>query len=466
MKLKTVFRCTNCEYISPKWIGKCPQCEAWNSFEEDTINVGKELKEGKTPLLINETKGTLKPEKISSVLERVKTQKEVRNYNFSAPVLNNFFGNGLVAGSLTLLAGEPGLGKSTLSLQLLRALYQGKNTVTPRLLYITAEESAFELARRSERLKIPPEIDILQSNNYEQIQSVLESFLPDVVVIDSVQTISSSSVQSSPGSVTQVSTIASQLLAISKSKNISIILVGHVTKDGQIAGPKTLEHLVDSVCMIESTESPQYRTISFSKNRFGTTSQLLLLKMEETGLNIITDPSLALLENLETGIGVVYGMSIDKDLPLVVEIQCLVGKPNFAEEGKGGGFGRREASGVKTTKLNTILAIAEKYLNLNLKNQDVYLQITGLPKNTVDDSLDLPILLAILSSVRDKPVSEIYGKNAVKYKEKLIFAGRLTLSGKIRNATLLEQRTNTSEKLGFGYNPGISQGELGQLSKI
>jgi DNA repair protein RadA/Sms len=211
--------------------------------------------------------------------------------------------------------------------------------------------------------------------------------------------------------------------------------------------------------MLESTESPQYRTLSFSKNRFGTTSQLLLLKMEETGLNIITDPSLALLENLETGIGVVYGMSIDKDLPLVVEVQALVGNPNFSAEGKGG-FGRREALGVKTTKLNTILAIAEKYLGINLKNQDVYLQVTGLPKNTVDDSLDLPILLAIISSLQEKPINIIATQKSKKLIEKPIFSGRLTLSGKIRNATQLDQRKNTSEKLGFCYNPNVTQGDL------
>jgi DNA repair protein RadA/Sms len=459
MKLKTIYRCSKCQFESPKWVGKCPQCDAWNSLAEDTINIGKDLKDGPQKILSNETRGALQPESITEVLAKIKTQKEKRLYNFSAEILNHFFGKGLVAGSLTLLAGEPGLGKSTLSLQLLRALYQGKNTPIPNLLYITAEESTFELARRSERLKIPPQINILQSNNFEQIQQVLENHKPDVVVVDSIQTMSSSQVASNPGSVSQVSTIASHLLAISKAKNISIIIVGHVTKDGQIAGPKTLEHLVDSVCMLESTESPQYRTLSFSKNRFGTTSQLLLLKMEETGLNIITDPSLALLENLETGIGVVYGMSIDKDLPLVVEIQALVGNPNFGVEGKGG-FGRREALGVKTSKLNTILAIAEKYLNINLKNQDVYLQITGLPKNADDDSLDLPILLAIISSLREKSISEIVTKKGNKLVEKPIFGGRLTLSGKIRNATQIEQRESTSKKLGFVYNPTILPGDI------
>jgi DNA repair protein RadA/Sms len=461
MKLKTIYRCSNCNFETGKWVGKCPNCDSWNTLHEDVVNVGKDLRENQQ-LLINETRGALIPTTIESTLADIKTHPEKRQYLFSADILNTFFGNGLVAGSLTLLAGEPGLGKSTLSLQLLRALYQGKNPSIPNLLYITAEESTHELARRSERLKIPKEIQILQSNNYEQIQQVLETHLPDVVIIDSIQTISSQNIASSPGSVSQVSTVASNFLALSKSKNISIIIIGHVTKEGQIAGPKTLEHLVDSVCMLESTESPMYRTLSFSKNRFGTTNQLLLLKMEESGLQIITDPSLALLENLESGVGVVYGMSIDKDLPLVVEIQALVGKPNFAAEGKSG-FGRREALGVKTTKLNTILAIAEKYLDINLKNQDVYIQVTGLPKNATDDSLDLPILMAILSSLKEKAVTDIIEKKVKKFIEKPIFAGRLTLSGKVRNATQLEQRTSTSKKLGFSYNPAIEVGDVKSL---
>jgi DNA repair protein RadA/Sms len=187
MKLKTIYRCTACQFENPKWIGKCPQCGAWNSFVEDTIKVGKDLQEGTPKILTNETRGVLQPESITQVLEKIRTQKEKRLYNFSAEILNHFFGKGLVAGSLTLLAGEPGLGKSTLSLQLLRALYQGKNSPIPNLLYITAEESTFELARRSERLKIPPQINILQSNNYEQIQQVLETHRPDVVVVDSIQ---------------------------------------------------------------------------------------------------------------------------------------------------------------------------------------------------------------------------------------------------------------------------------------
>ena len=462
MKSKTIYKCFSCGYESGKWQGKCPNCGTWNSFQE-VLKVATLDDNQKQKSIAPESDQILSPETIGKVLEKVKEQKQQRLYNFSADILNNFFGKGLVAGSLTLIAGEPGLGKSTLGLQLLRSLYQGgkkpKESESKdgiKLLYITAEESAFELARRSERLKIPKEIMVLQANNFEQIEEVLYSHKPNVVVVDSIQTIFSSSVQSNPGSVTQVSTIASQMLAISKSQNISIIVIGHVTKEGQIAGPKTLEHLVDSVLMLEPSESQQYRTLNFSKNRFGTTNSLLLLKMEETGLEIVTDPSLALLENLETGVGTCYGLAMDKDLPLVVEIQALVSKPNYG----GNMFGRREAIGVKTAKLNSILAIAEKYLDIDLKNCDIYIQLVGLPKNLQDDSLDLPILLAILSSLKDKNLTQIF-KSADN--TKLVFAGRLTFSGGLRSATTLEIRKNTAEKLGFKYNPKIETGDIAKV---
>jgi len=433
---------------------------------------------------INTDSKLLEPLSLSAILEQVKHQTTPRLYPFSAAVLNDFWNQGLVAGSLTLLAGEPGLGKSTLGLQLLRALHQGhiltnnssnihsvdpipkSNSSQPnstvdvksdqnqslKLLYITAEESSFELARRSQRLGIPVEILALQSNNFEQIDKVLTSSQPEVVIIDSIQTIFSSQIPSAPGSITQVSTIASQLLAISKAQNIAIIIIGHVTKDGQIAGPKTLEHLVDSVLLLESSESAKYRTLAFSKHRFGSTTGMLLLKMEETGLEVVTDPSLALLENLETGVGVSYGIAMDRDLPLVVEIQALVAKPMM------GGFGRREAIGIKNAKLNVILAVAEKYLDLDLKDRDIYIQIAGLPKNLSDESLDLPILLAILSSLRNKSLNQIIDGETTK--SKIVFAGRLTFSGNLRAATELDKRTNIAAKLGFQFNPNVNLGDI------
>jgi DNA repair protein RadA/Sms len=468
MKLKTVYKCSSCGTEHPKWQGKCSNCGLWNTLHEETINIGKPVA-GNKSLKIND-ESDLAPLSIKDVLKNIQNDKAARVYPYSAGILNTFWGGksefasedssntgGVVAGSFTLLGGEPGIGKSTFSLQILRALYNGSKK-PPRLLYLTAEESTQELARRSKRLNIPDAIELVQSNNFEQIHLLLNKHLPDVVIIDSIQTISSDDVAANPGSVSQVSTIATKLLAISKSKNIAIILIGHVTKDGQIAGPKTLEHLVDAVLYLQSEDSPQYRTLSFSKNRFGNTSQMLLLKMEESGLEIVTDPSLALLENLEEGVGVVYGMGLDKDLPLVVEVQALVGNEIFSEKA----FGRREAIGVSGAKLNTLLAICDKYLGINLKNRDVFVQITGLPKRTTDDSMDLPILLAILSSLTNKPVGLLLNQTT---ESKLVYAGRLTLSGNIRKATQLESRQKVAQKLKFNYNNGITDGSVSNLIK-
>jgi DNA repair protein RadA/Sms len=456
------YKCKVCSYSSLKWQGKCPECEAWNSFEEVAVKPKNAAGKPPHPNLIAE-QAVLNPLSLEELAQQLKSSTDERIYEFSAPPLNAFWGGGLVAGSLTLLAGEPGLGKSTLALQLLRTLWKGaeksKLKDKPGLLYITAEESSFELARRSLRLDIPREIMILQSNSLEQIEGVLNTSRPQVVIIDSIQTIFSQQVQSAPGSVAQVSNIAAQLLAISKSRNISLIVIGHVTKEGQIAGPKTLEHLVDSVLTLEPAENPQYRSLSFSKHRFGQTSSLMLMKMESNGLQIVADPSLALLENVETGVGVAYGLALDKDLPLVVEIQALVVQSGVS----GNYFGRREAIGLKGSKLNTILAIIEKYLDLSLQSCDVYLQITGLPKSLVDDSLDLAILMSILSSVANAKISELIISKTVKQTEarptKPVYAGRLTLSGNLRQATNDETRKNTAKKLGFEYNWGINKSE-------
>ncbi len=454
-KSKTVFVCKECSYENPKWLGKCPNCGVWNSFEEqlksdpDNPNLTKSINQNQNLLVSS----------LADVLEQSKNNSEKRFYPFASNALNQFWGGGLVVGSLTLLAGEPGLGKSTLALQLLRSLFFGERANPPKLLYVTAEESIMELARRSQRLEIPKQIWVMQSNQFEQIEKVIQTYKPQVVVIDSIQTIFSNQLDSNPGSISQVSSLTSGFLAICKSLSISIIIIGHVTKEGQIAGPKTLEHLVDSVILIEPTKSKNYRILSFAKHRFGNTEEMLLLKMEPSGLEIVTDPSLALLENLETGIGVVYGVAMDKNLPLIVEIQTLVNSPSKSD----GVFGRREALGFSTSKLNTILAVIEKYLELNLKNCDVYVQISGLPKNINDDSLDLPVMLSILSSVYDQPIEEVLKINDKQKLKKKIFAGRLTLSGKIRKPTNQKQRQQVAKNLGFEFNQNIKFGDLQPL---
>lgn len=493
MKSKKSFQCSACSSTFGQWFGKCPNCGQWNSLKEVFVEPTSSAQIGQAgkiaPKSIATHKG-LKVETFGEVLEEIKIAGGNRFWPFASKDLNQFFNNGLVVGSLTLLAGEPGLGKSTLCLQLLRALYNGANVgdrvngQLPSLLYITAEESLGELARRSQRLKIPAQISAIQTNHFEQIEQVLEQNTVDVVILDSIQTIFSSQLSGSPGSVSQVSALVNQFLAIAKSKQIAIILVGHVTKSGDVAGPKLLEHMVDSVLLLEDAKIPSYRTLSFSKHRYGTTGNQLLMKMEEGGLSVVADPALAMLENLEKGVGVVYGVAIEKGLPLVVEVQALVSRQSFNPEGGGGGFGRREALGMKTSKLSSLIAVIEKYMNLDLKSREIYLQISGLSKTLDDDSLDLPIILSILSSLKEVEVEEVL-KSEIKKdtktskagklvaigvknndkKKQLVFAGRLTLSGKLRQATNQTLRQNVATKLGFNYNLGIEAGDIKNLLK-
>jgi DNA repair protein RadA/Sms len=465
---KTSFKCSSCGYSSPKWIGKCPECNAWNTFAETTesTDLGKVGQRVDISIKKINTVGT-KLENFADVLEKIKTSVDKRFYSFGNKEMDSFWGsNGLVAGSLTLLAGEPGLGKSTFCLQLLRSLRKGTNDA--KLLYITAEESTFELARRSQRLKIPSDVLVLQANNLESICKIIEDNMPNIVVLDSVQTVYSQKLDSNPGSVAQVSTVTSTLLSLSKSLNISIVLVGHVTKDGQIAGPKTLEHLVDSVLFLDRSENPMYRTLSFSKHRFGSTENLLLLKMEEDGLSMVKDASLALLENIENGVGVVYSIAMEKSLPLVVEVQALVNQNNYDPEKGSAPFGRREALGIPPAKLNTILAILDKYLGISLKSSDVYVQIFGLPKAFYDDSLDFAVMLAVLSSINNLQIDYLYPKLLGKKLDlttKTLFAGRITLSGNLRKPTNLDVRSRTSSKLGFVLNPELNYDQLKTIFK-
>ncbi len=392
---------------------------------------------------------------------------------FSNPFLTDFWNKGVLSDSLTLLAGEPGLGKSTFALQIIRDLIKG----TPDLdaLYISAEESLYQLAARAQRLDIPAQIQVLNANNLENIIEVVAQKIHGkqaknesrnlVLIIDSIQTIFSNSATGSPGSVSQVTYIVNQFLNLTKTAGIAVILIGHVTKTGDIAGPKTLEHMVDTVLLIDQPQnSSKYRTLSFTKHRFGSTDKLLFLEMAENGLTIVKNPSLLLLENIEVGIGIAYSLALDRELPLLVEIQALV-------HNSGNPFGSREANGTNKTKLNILVAILEKYLQLDLKSHDIYIQILGLPRGLSDDSLDLAIILAILSSLRNQPVDELFEpqfsdlKNDLKHSSKTktektklrsVFCGRLTLSGKVRTATNFKTRISAAKKLGFDYNTGIS----------
>ena len=439
---KSVFVCTNCSFKSAKWIGKCPNCNSWNSFAEETVSA--QVTTGKKqPTIQNNQLIPLK-----TLYGKLEDNTQSPVFKYESDLLNQFWGGGLIPSSLTLLAGEPGLGKSTLSLQLVRSILQHKNNTEVKICYLTAEESALEIAKRAKRLGIPENLTILQTNSYEEMEAKLANQNLEILVVDSIQTIFTANLETAPGSVSQVTTLASHLLALSKNRNVAIIIIGHVTKEGQIAGPKTLEHLVDSVLILENANVGNFRSLRFNKHRYGPTTPTLLMNMGASGLEIITNPSLALLGNTEAGIGIAYGLGLDGDLPLVVEIQALVAPAKAA--GTGNFFGRRESLGIKTAKLNTIVAICEKYLNLDLTGRDIYLQISGWPNSNPDENLDLAIMIAILSSAFNLDVKEWFKSSALP-----IFAGRLTLSGNIRPPTSLDNRTKTAEGLKMNLNPQI-----------
>lgn len=453
-----------------KWLGKCPSCGSWDSFQEELVADKKAA--AKPKIAVNQVSSGVRA--LSEISQELKNQKELNSkIAFKAKELNDFWGNGLQTASLTLLAGEPGLGKSTLALQVLRDLINA-NPNLPTL-YISAEESIPQLAERALRLKIPTSVQMLNANNLEQIIFEIQTFqkqteISPVIILDSVQTVFSDVPTGSPGSVSQVTYIVNSLLSLAKSSNITILAIGHVTKAGEIAGPKTLEHMVDSVLLLEQPQTTgKYRTLYFSKHRFGSTEKMLLLEMKEQGLVIVKNPSLALIENLEQGIGICYSLALDKQMPLLIEVQALV-------HPTGMNFGRREASGISSTRLNIIVAILEKYLNTELKNSDIFVQVLGLPKGLYDDSLDLAILMALLSSLKNQPLEQFRGftdngakpaeqpKIKTDTKARMLFSGRLTLSGSIRKPTNLPERQKATTNLGFDFNPVL--GEINSVADL
>jgi DNA repair protein RadA/Sms len=446
---KPTFTCSNCGYTTTSWVGKCPQCGQWNTLLQDALLEAT----GTTKATVRtKTQITAKRATLSDALNNLGTIEQSR-IQFASKPLQDFFSGGLASDSISLIAGEPGLGKSTFALQILKSALQH----TPiQALYITAEESLEELSRRAGRLGVPGTLEILQTQRFETIEQELLTKKPQVVILDSIQTVYSSAMDSSPGSVAQITNIVTQLLSICKNERIALIIIGHVTKDGSIAGPRTLEHLVDTVLVMERTEQ-ELLSVSFSKYRFGSTEHILFLKMSQSGLNIIQDVSLLLLENLEDGIGITYSVVRIKNQNIIVEIQALASK-NFS----GTGF-QRQGIGVTSAKLNSIVAIIKKYLQFDLDSADIYVNLVGLPKGVWDESLDLAIVLAIISSYLNRPIQQLLPG---LHKERPVFSGRITLSGTIRNATALELRAKTAQKLKLAYNPSIKIGPITELPII
>ncbi|MBU2915848.1 MULTISPECIES: DNA repair protein RadA [Reichenbachiella] len=419
-KAKTVFFCQNCGAQSPKWVGKCMSCGEWNSYVEEVIESSEKNAKIWTD---KETKGVPnKPVKI----HEVKTEKSERMGTHDIE-LDRVLGGGIVAGSLVLVGGEPGIGKSTLFLQMALMMNDRK------ILYVSGEESPQQIKMRAERMA-PLSSDncfLLAETSVSQIFQQVRQVQPDVLIVDSIQTLYSSKVDSSAGSVSQVRECTGELLQFAKSTDVPVFLIGHITKEGTIAGPKVLEHMVDTVLQFEGDRHLSYRILRTIKNRFGSTSEIGIYEMLGNGMRQVTNPSEILISNKDNELsGVTIGASIEGNRPLLIETQALVSTSAY-------GTPQRSTTGYDAKRLNMLLAVLEKRGGLRLGNQDVFLNIAGGLK--IDDpALDLSICVAVVSSHEEQIVSS-----------DVCFAGEVGLGGEVRAVNRIENRISEAEKLGF-----------------
>ena len=434
-KDKIAYVCSSCGYDSPKWIGKCPACGEWNTFTE--YRVGK-----KAPAAVSsEFRLDVKSSPIS--MSKIETADEPR-INMQDGELNRVLGGGLVPGSMTLLGGEPGIGKSTLILQTVMRLKDMK------VLYVSGEESARQLKLRADRLNTNSQISNLQpqlsnlkpqtSNLFVVCEAMIEIVFehikavePDLVVIDSIQTMATETVESSPGSVTQIRECAAMLLKYAKESNTPVIVIGHINKEGTIAGPKILEHMVDTVLQFEGDQHYMYRIVRAIKNRFGSTAELGIYEMVQSGLRPVENPSELLLSDVKEGeelSGVAVACSIEGVRPLLIETQALVSTAAY-------GTPQRSATGFDLRRLNMLLAVLEKRVGFKLPQRDVFLNIAGGIRVT-DPAIDLSVIAAVLSSNVDTGIPR-----------DICFAGEVGLSGEVRPVSRILQRIAEADKLGF-----------------
>jgi DNA repair protein RadA/Sms len=415
-KNKTIFICQNCGVESAKWIGRCPSCKEWNTYHEEII-IPSSSRE--TSFLLTQEKR--KPE----LLDNVKADEHDRQKS-GISELDRILGGGIVRGSLILLGGEPGVGKSTLALQLALALKSKK------ILYVSGEESEEQISLRAKRLKNSnPECYILSETELESILIHSENIKPGLLIIDSIQTISTGMLESSAGSVSQVRECAAQLLKYSKLTGIPVFLIGHITKDGTLAGPKVLEHIVDVVLYFEGDNNYVYRILRSVKNRFGSTSELGIFEMVEAGLKEIDNPSeLFINQHSEALSGISIAATVDGLRPFLIETQALVSSAVY-------GTPQRSSTGFDIRRLNMLLAVLEKRAGFKLGVKDVFLNIAGGLKVS-DPAIDLAIISSVLSSNLDIPIGR-----------EICFSGETGLSGEIRPVSRIEQRIREASKMGF-----------------
>lgn len=432
-KDKIAYVCTNCGQESTKWIGKCPNCGQWNTFKEIRISNNAPNSIAQRTTLYDAPggkNGKSRPIKLKDI--PVEAEPRINTHDTE---LNRVLGGGLVPGSIVLLGGEPGIGKSTLTLQTIL------NMPERRILYVSGEESAHQLKMRAQRLasiNITNEalsdhdnVTILCETSLENIFDNIKEVVPELIVIDSIQTIATDTVESSPGSVTQVRECAATLLHYAKSSGVPVILIGHINKEGTLAGPKILEHIVDTVIQFEGDQHYMYRILRSIKNRFGSTSELGIYEMQQTGLRQVNNPSELLLNQDHEGLsGIAISSAIEGVRPFLVETQALVSSAAY-------GTPQRTATGFDQKRLNMLLAVLEKRVGFKLAQKDVFINIAGGLRVT-DLAMDLSIIAAVLSSNVDTPIETGW-----------CMAGEVGLSGEVRSVNRIEQRIAEAEKLGF-----------------
>lgn len=417
MKLKTIYICEKCSQQSPKWIGKCPGCNAWNSFHEDVIESGKGKSISKTPRKVD-AKKTRSLADISNNYKRTSTKIEE---------FDRVIGSGIVPGSLTLLSGEPGIGKSTLTLQIANNIAKEQ-----KVLLISGEESLDQISSRAKRLNLK-EKNLLAINefNVETILATAKEEKAPLLIIDSIQVISSLDLPSAAGSITQVRYCTELIMEFAKKSNTAVLLIGHVTKEGNLAGPRVLEHLVDTVLHFEGDRFQNFRILKAAKNRFGSCTEVGIFDMTEKGLQEIKNPSEQFLEGRKAdAIGSAITVAMEGTRPFLVEVQALVSTSPF-------GYPKRTANGFDLNRLQILIAALEKYGKLNLQNQDVFVNVVGGIK-LKEPASDLAVLMAIASSLLKKPLP----------KDSAIF-GEVGLSGELRKVNYSEKRKKEADKLGL-----------------
>lgn len=438
-KTRTRYVCQNCGAEAAKWVGKCPACNEWNTYVEETVQ--PETRQTRRLSMIQETRQQAAP------LASYESSSGVRT-----PVgddeLNRVLGGGLVPGSLILCGGEPGIGKSTLLLQTAMQFDQGV------VLYVSGEESPEQIRMRAERIgPLKESLYVLPETNVKVIADQVNALSPKLIIVDSIQTLYSPDIESSPGSVSQIRETAADLLAIAKTKHIPVFLIGHITKEGSLAGPKVLEHMVDVVLQFEGDRFHAFRILRTVKNRFGSTHELGIYEMQSAGLQAVINPSAVLIGKKDPSLsGSAIAASLEGMRPLLLEIQALVSSAVY-------GTPQRSATGYDTKRLNMLLAVLEKRCGFKLAMKDVFLNIAG-GLRVADPAIDLAVVAACLSSSLDLPLAQ-----------DTVFAGEVGLSGEVRPVPRLEQRIAEAEKMGFkrillsSYARGIKK-SFGELEVV